>query len=219
MNVLLYGATGMVGQGALRECLRDAQVKQIVTIGRRPTGMTHEKVREIVQDDVADLAPLASDLASFDACFFCLGASALGMTEEQYSRVTYDLTLSVAQQLVQANPVMTFVYVSGQGTDSSEEGRMMWARVKGRTENALLRLGFGGAYMFRPGLILPMDEIRSATWWYNAAYAVIKPLYPLLRRLSPRMMTTTQQMGRAMISVAREGYTSPVLEMRDITRF
>jgi uncharacterized protein YbjT (DUF2867 family) len=219
MNVLLYGATGMVGQGVLRECLRDAQVKQIVTIGRRPTGMTHEKVREIVQDDVTDLNALTSDFAGIDACFFCLGASALGMSEEQYSRVTYDLTLSVAQQLIQANPVMTFIYVSGQGTDSSEEGRMMWARVKGRTENALLRLGFGGAYMFRPGLILPMDDIRSATWWYNAAYAVIKPLYPLLRRLSPKMMTTTQQMGRAMISVAREGFATPVLEMRDITRF
>jgi uncharacterized protein YbjT (DUF2867 family) len=219
MNVLLFGATGLVGQGVLRECIRDPQVKQIVTIVRRPTGVTHEKVREIVQADVADLAALAPDLAAIDACFFCLGVSSLGMTEEQYSRVTYDLTLSVAEQLLRANAVMTFVYVSGQSTDSSEEGRMMWARVKGRTENALLRLGFGGAYMFRPGIIIPGEGIQSATWWYNAAYAVIKPLYPILRRLSPTMMTTTEQVGRAMISVAREGYKTPILEMRDITRF
>ena len=141
------------------------------------------------------------------------------MTEEEYSKITYDLTLAIAEQLVRANPAMTFIYVSGASTDSTERGRMMWARVKGRTENALLRCGFKGAYMFRPGAIIPMHGIRSATEWYNTLYAIAKPLFPLLRRLSPTSVTTTEQVGRAMISVARNGYSKPILEMSDITRF
>lgn len=219
VNVLIYGATGMVGQGVLLECERDPGVQRIITVGRRPSGRTHPKVREIVQSDLTDFTTLGPELAAIDACFFPLGTSALGKTEEEYSRVTYDLTLSIAQQLVRANPAMVFIYVSGTGTDSTERGRIMWARVKGRTENALLRCGFRGAYMFRPGVIMPLDGIRSATGWYNALYAVTRPLLPLLHRISPTMITTTQQVGRAMISVARNGYASPILEMSDITRF
>jgi uncharacterized protein YbjT (DUF2867 family) len=219
VNVLIYGATGMVGQGVLLECERDPGVQRIVTVGRRPMGRVHEKLREIVQPDVTDLTSLGAELASIDACFFPLGTSALGKTEEEYSRLTYDLTLSIAQQLARANPRMVFVYVSGTGTDSTEHGRIMWARVKGRTENALLRCGFRAAYMFRPGVIMPLDGIRSATGWYNTLYALTRPLLPLLHRLSPTSITTTQQVGRAMISVARNGYEKPILEMSDITRF
>jgi len=219
MNVLLYGATGMVGQGVARECELDPGIERIVTVGRRTTGGAHPKTREVVQPDLTDLSSISSELPAIDACFFCLGVSSLGMNEEAYSKITYDLTLSIAEQLVRANTAMTFIYVSGASTDSTERGRVMWARVKGRTENALLHCGFKAAYMFRPGLIIPMHGVRSATKWYNTAYAIMKPLIPLLRRLSPTSVTTTEQVGRAMISVARDGYATPILEMKDITRF
>jgi uncharacterized protein YbjT (DUF2867 family) len=168
VKVLLFGATGMIGQGVLRECLIDSDVARVVTVGRRPIGQKHAKLTELVCTDVANLAPLESQLTGFDACLFCLGVSALGMTEEQYMRVTYDLTTSVARTLVRTNPGLTFIYVSGAGTDSSERGRAMWARVKGRTENALLSLPFKASYMFRPGAIIPLHGIRSSTRWYNA---------------------------------------------------
>jgi hypothetical protein len=157
-------------------------------------------------------------LTGFDACFFCVGVSALGMSEAEYTRLTYDLTLGVARTLLRTSPDLTFVYVSGTGTDSSEKGRMMWARVKGRTENALLSMPFRAAYMFRPGAIMPLHGIRSSTRWYNLAYAVIGPIYPLLRRIAPTMITTTEQLGRAMIAVARNGYSTHVLETADINR-
>ena len=218
MKVLLFGASGMVGQGVLRECLLDSDVASVVTVVRKPTGRKHEKLREIVQPDLATLASLETRLTGFDACFFCAGVSALGMSEEQYTLVTYDLTLGVARTLLRASPDMTFVYVSGAGTDSSEKGRMMWARVKGRTENALLSLPFRAAYMFRPGAIMPLHGIRSSTRWYNIMYAVIRPIYPLLRRVAPTMITTTERLGRAMLAVARKGYATHVLEMSDINR-
>jgi len=161
MNVLLYGATGMVGQGVARECELDPGVERIVTVGRRPTGRAHPKTREVVQPNLTDLSSIASELPSINACMFCLGVSSLGKSEEEYSKITYDLTLAIAEQLVRANPAMTFIYVSGASTDSTERGRMMWARVKGRTENALLRLPFRAAFMFRPGAILPMHGVRS----------------------------------------------------------
>jgi len=203
----------------LRECLLDPGVTRVMTIGRRSTGNTNAKLREVVQSDLTDLAPLASELATIDACFFCLGTTSLGKSEAEYTRVSYDLTMAIAQQLVRANPAMTFIYVSGASTDSTEKGSMMWARVKGRTENALLRSGFRAAYMFRPGAILPLHGIRSSTPLYNTLYSIARPLVPLLRRLSPQSFTTTEQVGRAMISVARNGYATPILEMRDITSF
>jgi uncharacterized protein YbjT (DUF2867 family) len=208
----------MVGQGVLRECLLDSDVTSVVTVVRRPTGKKHEKLKELIQPDLATLASLETQLTGFDACFFCAGVSALGMSEEEYTRMTYDLTLGVAKTLLRASPDMTFVYVSGAGTDSSEKGRMMWARVKGRTENALLSLPFRAAYMFRPGAIMPLHGIRSSTRWYNVMYAIIRPIYPLLRRAAPTMITTTDQLGRAMLAVARKGYATHVLEMSDINR-
>jgi len=219
VNVLIYGATGMVGQGVLLECERDPGVERIVAVGRRPMGRTHAKLREIVQPDLTDMTSLNADLPAIDACFFPLGTTSLGKSEEEYTRVTYDLTLAIAQQLVRANPKMVFVYVSGRSTDSTERGSIMCARVKGRTENALLNCGFRAAYMFRPGVIMPLDGIRSATGWYNTLYAIARPLLPLLHRMAPTSITTTQQVGRAMIAVARNGYSKPVLEMVDITRF
>ena len=218
MKVLLFGASGMVGQGVLRECLLDSNVEKVVTVVRNSIGQTHEKMTELVQPDLATIGSLEPQLTGFDACLFCAGVSALGMSEEEYTRVTYDLTLGVARTLLRTSPDLTFVYVSGAGTDSSEKGRMMWARVKGRTENALLSLPFRAAYMFRPGVIMPLHGIRSSTRWYNAAYAAIKPIYPLLRRVAPTFITTTEQLGRAMLAVARKGYATHVLEMADINR-
>jgi uncharacterized protein YbjT (DUF2867 family) len=218
MKVLLFGATGMVGQGVLRECLLDSNVGSAVIVVRKATGRTHEKLREIVQPDLATLASIEQQLTGFDACFFCAGVSALGMSEQEYTRVTYDLTLGVARTLLRTSPDLTFVYVSGAGTDSSEKGRMMWARVKGRTENALLSLPFRAAYMFRPGAIMPLHGIRSNTRWVNAVYAAIGPIYPILKRVAPTMITTTEQLGRAMLAVARNGYSTHVLETADINR-
>jgi uncharacterized protein YbjT (DUF2867 family) len=218
VKVLLFGATGMVGQGVLRECLLDPNVTSVVTVVRKATGRKHEQLIELVQPDLATLASLESKLTGFDACFFCAGVSSLGMTEYAYARVTYDLTLGVAKTLLRTSPDLTFVYVSGAGTDSSEKGRMMWARVKGRTENALLSLPFRAAYMFRPGAIMPLHGIRSSTRWYNVMYAAIRPIYPLVSRVAPKMITTTEQLGRAMIAVARKGYGTRVLEMGDINR-
>jgi uncharacterized protein YbjT (DUF2867 family) len=218
MNVLILGATGMVGQGVLRECLLAPDVGRVVALGRSPTGQHHEKLVDLVRADLMNVAGYEPELDRFDACFFCLGVSSAGMTEERYSRVTYDLTLAVATALAKRNASMTFIYVSGQGTDSTERGRSMWARVKGRTENALLKLPFK-AYMFRPGLIVPMHGIRSRTGWYNTIYAVIAPLVPLLRKMFPNSITTTEQMGRAMLAVARNGYPKRILEARDIVTF
>jgi uncharacterized protein YbjT (DUF2867 family) len=218
VNVLLFGATGMVGQGVLRECVLDPGVERILVVGRSPTGGKDgkEKLRELVLPDVADLSAVESELTGFDACFFCLGVSAVGMSEERYAKVTHELTLAVARTLVRLDPGMTFVYVSGAGTDSTERGRAMWARVKGRTENALMTLPFKAAYMFRPAAIVPMHGIRSKTTWYRVLYAVMTPLYPVLKALSPNGITTTEQVGRAMLAVARSGYPKPVLETIDI---
>jgi len=216
MKVILFGATGMVGQGVLRECLADATVTEVLTVGRHATGQQDPKLRELVAPDLYDLSPSEGRLAGFDACFFTLGTSEAGLSEERYSRVTYDLTLAVARTLVRLNPTMTFVYVSGMGTDSSERGRVMWARVKGRTENALLRIGFKAAYMFRPGMIVPMHGIKSRTTLYRVGYLIMSPIVPALRALFPNAITTTERVGRAMIAVAKRGYPKPVLEAADI---
>ena len=216
MNVLLLGATGMVGQGVLRECLLASDVLRVTTLGRTATGQTHAKLDELVHASLFDLSPIESRLTPYDACFFCLGVSSAGMSEQKYTVVTHDLTLSVARTLARLNPGMTFVYVSGMGTYTTEHGRSMWARVKGRTENALLRLPFKAAFMFRPGAIMPMHGVRSKTALYRAAYVVLTPLYPLIKRLSPNSVTTSEQVGRAMLQVARHGYPDPVLETADI---
>jgi uncharacterized protein YbjT (DUF2867 family) len=218
MKVILFGATGMVGQGVLRECLLDADVASVLVVGRSPTGQRHDKLREIMHDNFLDYSAIESELAGFDACFFCLGVSSVGMDEERYRHLTYDITLAAATTLSRLNPQMVFIYVTGRGTDSTEKGGLMWARVKGKTENDLLKLPFKAAYMFRPAGIQPLYGIRSKTAWVQAIYVATAPLLSLLNRLAPNYMTTTEQVGRAMIRVARDGFPRPVLESADINR-
>lgn len=213
---MIFGATGMVGQGVLRECLVDGDVTQVLSVGRRPLGEQHPKLRELILPDLTDYTAVEDQLTDFDACFFCLGVSSVGMKEEDYRRITYDLTLAAAQTLARLNPQMTFVYVSGAGTDSTERGRVMWARVKGATENALMRLPFKAAYMFRPGFIEPMHRVRSKTALYQAVYVIARPIFGLLRRWMPDRVTTTVQVGRAMLVVAKRGGPAPLIEVPDI---
>jgi uncharacterized protein YbjT (DUF2867 family) len=212
LRVILFGATGMVGQGVLRECLLDAEVERVLAVGRTPTGQVHSKLHEIVRADLFDLSPVVSQLVDYDACFFCLGVSSAGMDAKTYYRLTYELTTSVAAVLARWNRGMTFIYVSGAGTDSSERGRVMWARVKGKTENALLQMPFKAAYMFRPGYIQPLHGIRTKTKLYAALYAVMGPLYPVWAALFPKYVTTTECIGRAMLKVARQGSPRRILE-------
>ena len=216
MKVILFGATGMVGQGVLHECLLDADVESVLVIGRSSTGQRHAKLREIIHNDFMDYSGIESQLAGFDACFFCLGVSSIGMNEERYRHLTYDLTMAAATTLAKLNPGMVFVYVTGRGTDSTGQGRLMWARVKGKTENDLLKLPFKAAYMFRPAGIQPLHGVRSKTPWVQAIYVVAAPLLSYLNRVAPKYMTTSEQLGRAMIKVARDGYPKPVLESEDI---
>ena len=218
MKVILFGATGMVGQGVLRECLLDADVESVLAIGRSPTGQAHAKLRELKHDNFFDFSAIESELTGYDACFFCLGVSSIGMDETRYRHLTYDITMAAATTLARLNPGMVFIYVTGRGTDSTEQGRLMWARVKGKTENDLLKLPFKAAYMFRPAGIQPLHGIKSKTVWVQAIYVATAPLLTLLNRVSPTYMTTTEQVGRAMIRVARDGYPKPVLESEDINR-
>jgi uncharacterized protein YbjT (DUF2867 family) len=216
VKVVLFGATGMVGQGVLRECLLDPEVESVLAIVRSSSLPQHDKLREIVQHDLSDLSAIGDRLAGFDACFFCLGLSSVGMKEEKYRRVTYELTVSVAKTLAKLNPTMTFIYVSGAGTDSTERERSMWARVKGRTENALLQMPFKAVYLFRPAYIQPLHGIRTKTRWYGALCAVMRPFYPVLKMLFPNYVTTTECVGHAMLKVTKQGLPKPVLENRDI---
>lgn len=218
MKVILFGATGMVGQGVLRECLRDPDVERVLTVGRRATGQHAARLDELQHDNFLDYSAVESRLSGYDACFFCLGVTSLGLTEQQYRHLTYDITLAAATTLAKLNPLMTFVYVTGRGTDSTEQGTRMWARIKGKTENDLLRLPFKAAYMFRPAAIQPLHGVRSKTAWVQAIYTLTAPLLTLLNRLAPSYMTTSEQVGRAMIAVARDGYPRPVLESEDINR-
>jgi uncharacterized protein YbjT (DUF2867 family) len=218
MKVILFGATGMVGQGVLRECLLDPGIESVLAVGRGPTGQRHPKLREIVHDNFFDFSAIESQLAGYDACFFCLGVSSVGMDEERYRHLTYDITMAAATTLAKLNPDMVFTYVTGRSTDSSERGSQMWARVKCKTENDLLKLPFKAAYMFRPAGIQPLHGVRSKTPWVQAIYVVTAPLLSYLNRVAPKYMTTSEQLGRAMIKVARDGYPRPVLESEDINR-
>jgi uncharacterized protein YbjT (DUF2867 family) len=215
MKILLFGATGMVGQGVLRECLLATDVQVVQTVGRSSSGAQNPKLREVVHQDLFHYDAIAEKLSGFDACFFCLGVTSSGKTEADYERVTYGITLAAGEILCRLNPRMTFIYVSGSGTDSSEHGRIMWARVKGKTENALLRLPFS-AYMFRPGIIQPLFGEKSKTTLYNVMYSLGKPLLPIFKRIFPDSFLTTQQVGLAMLGVARKGYPRRILEIKDI---
>jgi uncharacterized protein YbjT (DUF2867 family) len=216
MKVIIFGATGMVGQSALRECLFDEKVQEILTIGRNRTGQQHKKLNEIELNNLTDLSSIENKITGFDACFFCLGVSSTCMKEEEYTRITYDITLSVAKTLARLNPQITFIYVSGSGTDSSEKGRSMWARVKGKTENALLHLPFKAAYMFRPSVIIPLHGVKSKTKLYQFFYDVMKPLNSLLLKLNS--VITSEQLGKAMIEVARNGYSNPIIESNQLKK-
>jgi uncharacterized protein YbjT (DUF2867 family) len=216
MKIILFGATGMVGQGILRECLLDPEIHQVLSIVRTLSGQQHAKLRELVQTNFFDYSGIEPQLTGFDACLFSLGASSAGMDEARYKHLTYDLTLATATTLAKLNANMTFLYVSGAGTDSTERGRSMWARVKGKTENDLLKLPFRAAYMFRPGVIQPMHGIRSKTKLYQTFYTVLNPVLPLLKSAFPQYITTTEQLGRAMLRVAKQGFPKPILETKDI---
>jgi uncharacterized protein YbjT (DUF2867 family) len=216
VRVVLFGATGMIGQGVLRECLLAGDVEAVLAIGRSVTGVQHPKLREIVHADLWHYASIEEQLRGFDACFFCLGVTSAGMSETDYSRVTYGITMAAAETLCRLNPNMTFVFVSGAGADSTEQGRLMWARVKGKTENAIFRLPFKASFAFRPGVVQPVHGERSRTTAYRVLYAITKPLLPLLRRVWPGQILTTEQFGRAMLHVVRQGAPKRVLESSDI---
>lgn len=219
MKVVIFGATGMVGKGVLLECLDDPRVEHVLLVSRQHSDVNHPKIRELLHDDFFDFTTIQSEFSKLDACFFCLGVTSVGMTEQEYYRLTYELTLAAATSIAAVTAGrLTFCYVSGEGTDSTERGRRAWARIKGKTENALLRLPFKAACMFRPAYIQPLRGIRSKTRWYQLIYDVVGPLYPLLRRLLPRYVTTTTSLGRAMIEVAVSGSSKQILSSADINR-
>ncbi|WP_035566959.1 NAD-dependent epimerase/dehydratase family protein [Hymenobacter sp. IS2118] len=212
IKVIITGATGMVGEGVLLECLRDPGVEAVLLLNRKPGGYAHPKLREVLAADFQQLAALESELTGYNACFYCAGVSSLGISQADYERITYDTTLAVAETLLRLNPELKFCYVTGAGTDGSEHGRSHWARTKGRTENALLRLPFSAAYMFRPGFMRATPGQRNIL----SLYKYVAWLYPLARRLAPNYVSTMAEVGRAMLEAVRTGYPKPVLEVRDI---
>jgi hypothetical protein len=216
IRTIITGSTGMVGKGVLLECLESPDVEAVLVVNRSPIGFTHPKLVEILHPDFYDLSPVAEKLSGYNACFFCLGVSSAGMPEQAYAKVTYDLTIRFAQAVLGKNPGMAFCYVSGTGTDSTEKGKVMWARVKGKTENDLLKMPFKEAWMFRPGLIQPLKGIKSKTKVYRIFYIAIAPFYPLFKLLSPNILTTTAKVGKAMINVVLRGYPKKHLENKDI---
>ena len=215
MNVLIFGATGMIGQGVLRECLAAPDVANVLTVGRTPTGQMHPKLRELVHAEMWDYRNMEAEMADFDACFFCIGVASAGVDEQKYTHITYDMTLALAHTLVKCNPQMVLVYVSSVGADSSEQGRLMWARVRGKTENALLKLPLRGVYIFRPGMVEPVG-VTSRTPAYRVFYTLMKPLLPVMRKLLPDQVLSTPQLGQAMLAVVRHGAPKRVLESGDI---
>jgi uncharacterized protein YbjT (DUF2867 family) len=213
IKTIITGATGMVGEGVLLECLNHPDVEQVLVINRKPGGVSHPKLREIVHGDFFNLAPIERQLIGFNACFFCLGVSSVGMNKEDYGHITRDLTLNVAQLLAKSNPEMTFCYVTGAGTDSTEQGRLAWARVKGATENALMRL-FKQAYMFRPGFMKATPGQKNI----KSSYKLFAWVYPVGRAVYPAGFCTLQEVGLAMINAARKGYPKQILEVADIVK-
>lgn len=212
LRVILTGATGMVGEGVLLECLNSPAVEQVLSVSRKPSGRSHPKLREIVHADFHNLAPIQDQLTGYNACFFCLGVSSVGMKEPEYRRLTYDLTLHFAQTLLPRNPGLTFCYVSGAGTDGTLQSSQMWARVKGQTENDLLQLGFRQAYMFRPGFLRATPGQQHVLSYYK----YFGWLFPVLRTLTPKYVSTLAELGQAMLHAAQHGAPKPVLEVPDI---
>ncbi|WP_329254490.1 epimerase [Streptomyces canus] len=215
MRVIIFGATGAVGQGALEACLRDKDVTDVLVVGRTPTGRAHPKLHELRHEDFTDFTAVRDRLTGYDACFYCLGTSAIGMSEADYRVVSHEFPLAAARALLAVSPGLAFAYVSGVGTDSTGKSRMMWARVKGETENALLELS-PRAHMFRPAFVLPLPGTKAKARVHVLAYRVLSPLYPVLRRIAPRYVTTSVQLGQAMIQTARSGGRHRVLTPADI---
>lgn len=213
IKCIITGATGMVGEGVLLECLNHPDVEQVLVINRRPGGITHPKLKEVIHPDFFDLRPVADQLTGYNACFFCLGVSSVGMSQAEYKHLTYDLTLSAARVMVAQNPDMTFCYVTGAGTDSTEQGRVAWARVKGATENVLMQL-FKKSYMFRPGFMKATEGQKNV----KSYYTYLSWLYPIGRTLFPSMFCTLQEVGQAMIKAVTIGYEKPILEVKDIVQ-
>ncbi|HRH35917.1 MAG TPA: NAD-dependent epimerase/dehydratase family protein [Catalimonadaceae bacterium] len=212
LRLIVTGATGMVGEGVLHEALQRPEVEKVLIINRRPSGFSHPKVDELVVPDLMNLSAIEDKLAGFDGCLFCLGVSSVGMNEADYTKVTYDLTLNMARILVRLNPEMVFCYISGAGTDESEKGRMMWARVKGKTENDLQKLGFRAAYAFRPGILEPIPGLKNTLPYYK----YVSWLFPVVRLLYPSGISTLSQLGQAMVESVLSGYDKPRIEVRDI---
>jgi hypothetical protein len=212
IRVIITGATGMVGEGVLQECLLHPDVEKILVINRKPCGVTHTKLQEILHINFYDLSSIEEQMRDYNACFFCLGVSSVGMKEKEYYSLTYTLTMHMAETLSKLNKDMTFCYISGAGTDSSEKGRISWARVKGKTENDLMKLPFKKAFAFRPGFLQPSKRLKNV----HRYYAVFRLLYPVLRILLPKYTSTLKELGLAMINSVRIGYEKPVLEVKDI---
>jgi hypothetical protein len=213
INAIIFGASGMVGEGVLLESLRHPAVESVLVVGRRTCNVNHPKLKEIIHQDFFDYAAIEKELKGYNACFFCLGTSSVGMKEPDYHRVTYDLTMSAARTLARLNPEMTFCYISGTGTDSTEKGRLMWARVKGKTENHLAKLPFRAVYSFRPGLMKPVKGQKNVKPFLKA----ITSIYPVWKTIAPSHVCTLEDLGLAMIQSARKGYAKPILENKDIT--
>jgi hypothetical protein len=215
MKVILFGSTGMVGRGVLSQCLKNPLVKSVLVVNRETCKVSNRKLKEIIHLNMFDLDPISKDMTGYNVCFYCLGVSSVGMEEEEYLTMTYELTIHVGTVLLNLNKEMTFCYLSGAGTDSTEKGNIMWARVKGKTENELLRMPFKNAYMFRPGYIQPMKGVKSKTGLYNALYVILKPFYFILKHIES-MVTDSETLGRAMIIASSAGCEKRILECNDI---
>ncbi len=212
IKAIITGVTGMVGEGVLHVCLENPNVESVLVINRKPCGVKHEKLKEIIHKDFLDLSGVEDQLTGYNACYFCAGVSSVGKKEDEYKRITYDLTMNFAKTLLKLNKEMIFCYVSGTGTDSSEKGKIMWARVKGKTENDLMKLGFKDAYMFRPGYIQPIKGLKNT----YKILKVIAPLYPVWKFLFPKFVITLEEVGLAMINAVLKGYSKKILECNDI---
>jgi len=215
-KVIVTGATGMIGRGVMLECLDHQSISEVLVIGRSQVEINHSKLKELIHNDFTSFSGVKNQLSGYDACFYCLGISAAGLKEDQYKIITYDFTLALAKTLFEINPLMTFNYISGESTDSSEKGRMMWARVKGKTENDLLKLGFKQAFMFRPGAIIPLRGIKSRTKSYQFMYDYFMWLVKFVKLISPNSVVNTTQIGLAMINSMLKGYNKNILRPKDI---
>ena len=214
IKAIITGATGMVGEGVLHECLLHPEVESVLVINRKPCGVKHEKLKEIIHKDFFDLSSIEEQLTGYNACYFCAGVSSVGKKEDEYKHITYDLTMQVANTLLKLNPDMTFCYVSGVGTDSTEKGKSMWARVKGKTENDLLKLPFNATYMFRPGYIQPTNGLKNTFLVYKLG----APFYPVWKLLFPKYVCTLKELGLSMINSSLYGSDKKILECKDIVQ-